>query len=231
MKVHIYFTDQTSYIQYNYSDIHFFGMPISRDYHIYVFGDDRYNETNEQLQYLYLGRCNMGRPTNNATAPGVEGMLSANNSDLTKWLKKNEEVYEGGNKLCAEKAMVGRRVQGLSDWAPRGFSRFALFEFNPTQEMRKSSPPNGYYYLRGVHQKAYLISGASELYQIKEFHNIWLIASSQRLNFSSLRTNKSENKTELLADDDKKDEENCKIGNPNSSNSSKSRILYCVIFL
>ena len=184
-------------------------MPIPNDYRVYLLADNRYREPDDMLKSIMLGRCNFGRPPDNATAPGVDSMLSATDMELEKWLDANEKMetrFHEGNKLCDPQATLAERVMALGEWGPRAYSNYSLFEWSS-----RRTPPSGhsYLYLRGQSQRVtkYFEYFGTNLYKIKELHDVWLIATNWRVNFSVPQTADEEDESSAAEDD-----ESCKNG-------------------
>ena len=131
-----------------------------------------------------LGRCKAGRPPGNPSAPGVREMMSATNEEMLKWLLTNEAKYEEEHKLCALEALTGTRVQNLVDWAPLGLpSNYTLFEFEWSEQQKRASGErqlDGYIYMRARTQN----ENSSNNNNLIDNREVWLIASSHRVNFS-----------------------------------------------
>ena len=171
----------------NYSDFHFLECRSPSDYHIYLLADDKFTTPEDQLKSIRLGLCSSGRPPDNATAQGVDSVLSATDEELEEWLEENEETLDEGNKLCDPAAKTARRVMSLGKCGPRAYSNYSLFELAPVHTRSRDRPTEDrYLYLRGVGQRATRHSGFSEreLVKIKELHDIWLVATSLRVNSS-----------------------------------------------
>ena len=172
----------------NYSDFHFFGVPIPGEYHLYVLADDRYKDPIVRLQNMSLGSCQaLPKPRGNTSLRSVEDMVSSNDSELEMWLNPNEVTYSERNRPCDAELLEVKLVGKLSEWGPRSLSNYSLFEGVPTEE-DKRNPPR-YLYMRGINQKAYAYSRGwnTWMFQIKELRNVWLIASNGSLNFSAPR--------------------------------------------
>ena len=176
--------------KYNYSDFHFFGIPIPQNYRLYLLADVIGTKPGEQLNSTTLGRCKVGRPPNNATAPGIDGMLSATDNALENWMQVNEEEYES-DKLCYQRAMNAKRVMDLGERGPHEYSNYSLFEWSPGERIARDRSAGHYYlYLRGLHQRSekYYLYFETNLFRIKELNDVWLIATNWRVNFSFLHT-------------------------------------------
>ena len=121
---------------YNYSDFHFFVKPIPQNYRLYLLADVNNTIPGDQLNSTTFGRCKVGRPPNNASAPGVDGLLSATDIELANWLQANEErmesweeredTFDKDNTLCNQNAMMASRVMHLCDWGPREYSNYSF---------------------------------------------------------------------------------------------------------
>ena len=176
----------TSSINYSSSDYHFFGLPIPSEYHLYVLADMKDTAGSFQSTSVQqLGRCKAGRPPGNSSAPGVREMMSATNEEMHKWLLTNEAKYEEEHKLCALEVLTATRVQNFVDWAPLGSpSNYTLLEFEWSEQQKLASgerQPDGYIYLRATKQNENSSNNNNNLIDSRE---VWLIASSHRVNFS-----------------------------------------------
>ena len=136
-----------------------------------------------------FGACKVGRPPDNASAVGVDGMFSANDTVLASWLQGNEETNDNRrkNKLCKEWVMSARRLVDLGEMGLREYSNYSLFEWVPEEDLANNRSAGLYYlYLRGVLQRATKWSNyfEQEMFKIKELQDVWLIATDWRGNFS-----------------------------------------------
>lgn len=107
-------------------------------------------------------------------------MLSANDSELLKWLEKNEAVFPQNDKLCAIESF--KDLRKLDDKIMIDeYLNYSLFHFSPEDNIEEDAPSK-FFYLRGLNQFA--SSDVSFPGIHKTIHDIWLIASNTRIEFS-----------------------------------------------
>lgn len=221
-------TTVSLHVKFNFSDYHFFGVPIPSDYHVYVLVDESFSsDPNGNIRSVKLGGCKAGLPgpRSNTTGHGVERMLSASNEELENWLTANEARVEesASAKLCHPVSRIAKRVQVVSVPGPvpgplgahaktsGSLMSYALFEWSPQKEQLERSPTFSSLYIRGALQRATTYSNTlgAQLFKIKELRDMWIIATNRRLNFSADRTIDSDEKTALPAN---ANHEICQIG-------------------
>ena len=168
-----------------YSDFHFFGEFIRSDYHVYLLADEEYTTPEKQLSSIWIGRCKANLPPGNAVQ-GVDSMLNATEEELDEWLSANEESDES-DKLCDPVAKLARRIMSIREWGPPAYSNYSLFEMGPIQTT-SDGVEDIYLYMRGESQRpnrSEAFSTVDKLLNVKELHDVWLVATNWGVNFSA----------------------------------------------